>query len=188
MDTISPDALRVNLFVTIFRLIILTVAILFVAITPFAAVGFAPYQRTKRYLVPGTESDKHPKTAAIGYFDETPPELCTVRSRGGVRWGDNELAFNESVMEQAIADGFNHLRVLIHYKQKNITVNYRTTFDDLRKHGRRVLGVSGWEWSMDKCHWSIDGQPATGPAPEPAPQAEQAALFAFDEPQRVGGY
>lgn len=141
------------------------------------------------YIVPGTERNQNPLIAAVGHYNPLPVELASIRSRGGTRWGDNELAFNDQVMRQAEIDGFHRLRIQIHFKTKNITVNYSTTFAELRTHGQRVLGVSGWEWSMHKRFWSIDGAPPVGPEPTPEPVAEQIALFDFAEqrPSWKGG-
>ncbi|MCB0111833.1 MAG: hypothetical protein KDE53_38175 [Caldilineaceae bacterium] len=161
-------------------------AILVTTVASFAATTYTTYQRTKRYIVPGTERDKHPKTAGLGLFDIL--TLRSVRTRGGKRWGDNELAINCEVMAQAIADGLQFLEIVITYTTKNITVTYATDFETMQKYGRQVVGVSGPEWSLPLCYWSINGQPAIGPAPEPQPVAEQPALFAFDEPRRARGY
>lgn len=187
MNNVPRDAHGVNLALSaILNIAILTIAIFIATIAPFAAIGFTPFQRTKRYVVPGTENDERPRTAGLGLFDIL--TLRSVRTRGGKRWGDNELAINCEVMAQAIADGLQFLEIVITYTTKNITVTYATDFDTMRKYGRQVVGVSGPEWSLPLHYWSIDGAPATGAEPEPQPVAEQPMLFEFDEPRRIGGY
>lgn len=143
------------------------------------------FSRAKRYLVPGTERDRHPKTAAFGYFDDG--VVRSVRTRGGRRWGDDELAFNCEVMRRCEHDGFDDLEIIINYRSIGVEQVYSTDFDTLREHGRRVPGMSGYELSMPICYWSINGAPPTGPQPEPEPTYSQPLLIEYSEPQRAGG-
>ena len=91
-----------NSFVWFIGIVVSAIAaILVTTVASFAATTYTTYQRTKRYIVPGTERDKHPKTAGLGLFDIL--TLRSVRTRGGKRWGDNELAINDLKLT---ADGF----------------------------------------------------------------------------------
>lgn len=137
---------------------------------------------TRRYLVPGTEHEERPRTAAVGFFDAG--VLRSVRSSDGRRYDGDEIALLVEIMEQAERDGLSALEVVIHYRKTQAERTYRTDFDTLRRYGRRVLGVSGWELALPLCHWSIDGQPPAGEGATPnTPEAPatQPALFQYTE-------
>ena len=180
---IHETAPTVKLALSAISLIAVTIIAI---VAPFAAVGFSTFQRTKCYIVPGTENDERPRTAAIGYFADG--ILRSVRTRGGKRWGDNAFSINCGVLAMAIVDGLHTFEIQITYKQSQRTITYSVDFETLQTHGQCIDGVSGPELSLPLHYWSIDGATATGPAPEPTPVAEQGALFAFDEPRRIGGY
>ena len=142
----------------------------------------------KRYFVPDTPSGEKPRTAAIGYFDTG--ELRSMRTSGGRRYEADEIAFLISILDEAESDGLYNLKVIVNYLKRRASVTYSTTIENLRHHGRTVLGVSGWELSMSRSMWSIDGA-----APLHQDQkchnceagAIQPALFEFVESRR-GGY
>lgn len=163
MDSLSLDADRVNL-------------------------RFPRLLHTKRYFVPNTPSGEKPRTAAIGYFDTG--DLCSIRTSNGRRYEADEIAFLISILDEAESDGLHKLKVIVNYRKRRISVTYSTTIENLRHHGRTVFGVSGWELSMSRSLWSIDGA-----APLHQDQkchkheavAMQPALFEFVESRR-GGY
>jgi len=141
----------------------------------------------RRYLVPGTERDQHPRTAAFGY--PATGILRSVRSRGGRLYGGDTLNFLISVLDQAEADGLTTAEIVITYHRTGATVTYSTPIATLHTHGQRVMGESGWEMALPRQLWSIDGQAPEGlPQVKPAPVAEQPMLFDFAEPRRLGAY
>lgn len=174
MDSLSLDASRVNLrSARLLRtLVVVLVSVVFL-LAPFCA--FASFQRFKRYMVPGIPKEQKQLTAAFGYFDDM--VLRSKRTSDGRRHDGDEIAFLIAVLDQAEGDGFDDLEVVIHYRKLNIEITYATTITYLRQHGRRVLGVSGWELSMPRCLWSVDGNPPTGAQTRPEPVAQQAPLF-----------
>lgn len=158
-----------------------------VLLAPFCA--FSSFQRFKRYMVPNKLPGETPRTAAFGLWEEM--ILRSKRTSDGRRHDGDEIAFLISILDEAEQDGFDDLEVVVHYRKTNTEVTYATTIPYLREHGQRVLGVSGWELSMPRCMWSIDGNPPTGkPQSKPAPEATQTALFDFVEPvqRKVGAY
>lgn len=139
------------------------------------------FQRFKRYMVPNTPPGETPRTAAFGLWDEM--ILRSKRTSDGRRYGDDEIAILISVLDEAEQDGFDDLEIVIHYRKTKTETTYATTIPYLREHGKRVLGVSGWELSMSRCMWSIDGAAPTGkPQAKPEPADTQPALFDFAEP------
>lgn len=168
------------------RYLLYTICALAALLLSFGAAPLhATYRRTKRYLVPGTEHDQRPRTAAMGYPDGT---LRSVRTGRGRIYGSDELRFLIAVLDQAQADGLTTAEIVINYTRLGVSVTYSTSIETLRTKGQRVLGVSGWELALPRQLWSIDGQAPEGlptPKPEPEPEAEQPMLFAFDEPRRV---
>lgn len=137
----------------------------------------------RRYLVPGTEHDQHPRTAAIGY--PATGILRSVRTRGGRLYGGDTLNFLVAVLDQAERDGLTTAEIVITYHRTGVTVTYATPIATLRTQGQRVIGESGWELALPRQLWSINGQPPEGlPQVKPAPVAEQPALFDFAEPRR----
>jgi hypothetical protein len=175
-----------NLWVFLRLLALAIVGAIFILL-PFAAFPLHT-QRAKRYLVPGIPDDKPQRTAAFGYFDTG--ILRSVRTSDGRRYEDDEIAFLIRILDEAEQDGFDDLEVVVSYRKTQTQVTYATTIDYLREHGRRVLGVSGWELSMPRYLWLADGQPQPQPQPkrQPETEAQQAALFVFAEPRRIGGY
>ena len=134
------------------------------------------YAHTKRYLVPNPRQNERPLTAAIGYFDSG--ILRSVRTSDGRRYDGDAIAFLISVLDEAVADGLRTVEVVVTYRRSQSQTTYTTTIDNLRQHGQRLLGISGWELAMPRDQWSINGH---------APVAElpaQAALF--DMPAAVG--
>lgn len=148
------------------------------------------YRQPKRYLVPGTEHDERPRTAAIGYFDSG--TLRSVRTGRGRIYGDDTLHFLITVLDEAETDGLTIAEIVINYNRLNVSVTYAAPIETLRSQGQRVLGVSGWELALPRQLWSVDGQEPEGlPEPTPEPGAVQPALFAFNETSRQswrGGY
>lgn len=126
-------------------------------------------QRTKRYAVPNTLPNERPLTAAIGYFDSG--ILRSVRTSDGRRYDGDAIAILISVLDAAVADGLHTVEVVVTYRRSQTQTTYTTTIDDLRQHGRRLMGVSGWELAMPRDLWSINGH-----APV-AHQPVQVALF-----------
>ena len=140
--------------------------------------------RPIRYLVPGTEHDQHPRTAAIGYPDAG--ILRSVRTRGGRHYGNNSFNVNCEVLDQAEADGLTTVEIVITYQRAGVTVTYSTSIETLRAQGQRVMGESGWELALPRQLWSVDGAAPEGlPKAQPAPVAAQPALFDFAEPRKV---
>lgn len=156
------------------------------AVNTGRATAHTYFQRAKRYMVPNTPPDEKPRTAAFGYFDDL--VLRSVRTSDGRRYESDEIAFLICILDEAEQDGFDDLEVVINYRKLNTQITYSTTISYLREHGRRVLGVSGWELTMPRCMWSIDGNPPTGPQKQPEPAAQQSALFDFAEPVRKAVY
>lgn len=144
-------------------------------------------ERTKRYPVPNTPPGEKPRTAAIGYFASG--ILRSVRTSDGRRYDGDELAMLECVVDDGDADGLSVAEIVVNYRKTNTVATYATTIEYLQQYGQRRMGVSGWELSMPRYLWSIDGNPPTGqPQPPPAPQpATQPALFDYAEPARRGG-
>jgi hypothetical protein len=185
MTTITDPARKRNPLRTLLYAIC-TLAALFLSFG--AAPLYATHRRPKRYIVPGTENDERPRTAAMGYPDGT---LRSVRSSGGRVYGGDTINLLIALLDEAEADGLAIAEVVIEYKRIGISVTYATSIETLRTQGQRVLGVSGWELAMPRQLWSIDGQAPEGlltPRPEPEPAAVQPMLFDFAEPRRMGAY
>lgn len=142
-------------------------------------------QHLKRYPVPGIPANEKQRTAAIGYFDDM--VVRSVRTSDGRRYDGDEIAVLISVLDEAENDGFDDLEIAINYRKTNTVTTYATTIEYLRQHGRRALGVSGWELSMPRSMWSIDGAQPTG-EPQAQPVAAQPTLFDMPAERRGGGY
>ena len=127
-----------------------------------------PLRTHKQYFVPNTTPKR---CAGWGYFNQG--IFRSIRTSGGRRYGEDEIAILESILERIEADGLPKIEVLINYTRLQKSLCYATTTETLRTHGRRVLGVSGWELSLPRTQWCIDGQ-----APEATkPAAAQIPLF-----------
>lgn len=160
---------------TLRTLAIAIIGTVFFVIAPFCA--WSPYvERFKRYLVPNTPPGEQPRTAAFGWWDSM--TLRSKRTSDGRRYDSDEIAMLISILDEAEADGFDDLEIVIHYRKTKTETTYSTTIPYLREHGQRVLGVSGWELSMPRYLWSIDGAAPTG-KPQAKPTAQQPALFDF---------
>lgn len=144
-----------------------------------------------RFIVPGTENDERPRTAALGFPDTG--ILRSVRTGRGRKYGDDTLGFLIEILDRAQNAGLTIVEIVINYTRLNVSVTYTTTIEYLRDHGQRVLGESGWELAMPRQLWSVDGAEPEGlaePTPKPESEATQGALFDFAESvqRKVGAY
>lgn len=133
-----------------------------------------PLRTHRKYYVPNT----HPqRCAGWGYFNQG--LFRSIRTSGGRRYGEDEIALLECILDQIEADGLTKIEVVINYSRLKKSVCYSTTVETLRMHGQRVPGQSGWERSMARTRWSIDGDaPTAQPEETPAaPAAAQMSLF-----------
>ena len=113
--------------------------------------------------------------------------VCSDRTRAGKLHESNGFNIRHNLIESIIGR-YHTFLIRITWKRSGRTIHDSTPIDTIYKFGEQQKRYDGLQWHLPLCHWSIDGQPATGPAPEPTPVAEQGALFAFDEPRRIGGY
>ncbi len=132
-----------------------------------------PLRTHKKYYVPNTRPQR---CAGWGYFNQC--LFRSIRTSGGRRYGEDEIAVLEYILDQLEADGLTKIEVVINYSRLQKSVCYSTTVETLRKHGQRVPGQSGWEFSMARTMWCIDGQaPTNETEATPATDAEQMSLF-----------
>lgn len=78
--------------------------------------------------------------------------------------------------------------IRITWKRSGRKIHYSIPINEIKQVGTPETRYDGLQWHVPMHYWSIDGQPPTGPQPEPKPVAEQVALFDFAEPRRMGGY
>ncbi|MEZ4865325.1 MAG: hypothetical protein R3C14_28710 [Caldilineaceae bacterium] len=131
-----------------------------------------PLRTHKKYPVPNAHP---PRCAGWGYFNQG--LFRSTRSSNGRRYGNDELAILESIIDEIERDGLSRVEIVIDYNTMKKSICYGTTVATLRAHGRRVLGVSGPELAMDRCLWSIDGAEPTGPVDARELTIEQMSLF-----------
>lgn len=186
MISISHAASAVKIPRTLSTVLTFAVSAMVALLLSFAAGAHGSFSRTKRYLVPGTERDEHPRTAAFGCLDEG--ILRSVRTRGGRHYDGDRLNFLVAILDDAEADGLETAEVVITYKRAGATVTYSVSIETLRDHGDLVMGVSGKELSLPIRMWSINGAPpaATAQPVKAAVVVEQPTLFDYAEP--AGGY
>ncbi|MCB0190186.1 MAG: hypothetical protein KDE31_38200, partial [Caldilineaceae bacterium] len=117
------------------------------------------------------------RCAGWGYFNQG--LFRSIRTSGGRRYGEDEIAVLEYIVNEIEADGLTKIEVVINYSRLQKSVCYSTTVETLRKYGQYVPGQSGWEFSMARTMWSVNGQEPDNTIEKTpaAPVAEQMSLF-----------
>lgn len=112
------------------------------------------------------------------------------RTRGGKMYATESLYMREDLADQLLADGATIFVIKIEYKRSGRTLFYSASISTIKELGNREYLYGCWQWGLPVRYWSVNGQEpeAAQPEPEPAPVAEQPALFDFAEaePARVG--